>query len=125
MRCCQIRVSAKTLKACALIGLHLLAAEGEGGSSGRQSPDLGDIWKYGCPKRPDWEGDVESWTGSEGTPSSEQCDHNVESRVLSVMGQDQSGEKISLFLEDRELGRVALSCHIALDMVCQEMHEAW
>ena len=28
-------VSAETLKACALIGLHLLAAEGEAGSSGR------------------------------------------------------------------------------------------
>ena len=38
---------------------------------------------------------------------------------------DQSGEKISLFLEDWELARVALSCHIALDMLCQEVHEAW
>ena len=31
-------VSEETLKACALICLHLLAAEGEAGSSGRQSP---------------------------------------------------------------------------------------
>ena len=29
-------VSAETLKACALIGLHLLAAEGEDGSTGGQ-----------------------------------------------------------------------------------------
>ena len=50
-------VSVETLKACALIGLHL--------SSGCQSPDLGDRWKYGCPEGPDWEGDVESWTSSE------------------------------------------------------------
>ena len=34
-------VSADTLKACALIGLHLLAAEGEAGSGGRQPPDFG------------------------------------------------------------------------------------
>ena len=43
--------SAKTLKTCALIGLHLLAAECEAGSSGSQSPDLGHMWRYGCPKR--------------------------------------------------------------------------
>ena len=36
-------VSSETLKACALIGLHLLAAEGEAGSSGSQSPDIGDV----------------------------------------------------------------------------------
>ena len=38
-------VSAETLKACALIGLYLLAADYEMGSRGRQSPDLGDMWK--------------------------------------------------------------------------------
>ena len=27
--------------------------------------------------------------------------------------------------QDWELAKVALSCHIALDMLCQEMHEAW
>ena len=37
-------VSAEMLKACALIGLHLMAAEGESGSSGSQSPVLGDMW---------------------------------------------------------------------------------
>ena len=36
-------VSAETLKACALIGLHLLAAEGEAGSSGSQSLDVGHV----------------------------------------------------------------------------------
>ena len=44
-------VSAETLKACALIGLHLLAAEGEDGSSGSQSRDSRDLWRYGCPKK--------------------------------------------------------------------------
>ena len=37
-------VPAETLRACALIGLHLMAAEGEAGSSGSQSPVLGDMW---------------------------------------------------------------------------------
>ena len=60
-------VSAETLKACALIGLHLMAAGGDAGSSGSQSPDLGDMWKYSCQTSPDWDGDVESWKESEDT----------------------------------------------------------
>ena len=31
---------------------------------------------------------------------------------------------LSLFLKDWELARVALSCHMVLDMLCQERHEA-
>ena len=79
--------SAKTLKACALVGLIFLAAKGEAGSGGSQSPDLGDMWRCGCPKSPDWDGDVESWTESEGTSSSQQCEHNVESLALNVTGK--------------------------------------
>ena len=45
-------VSAETLEACALIGLHLLAADYEVGFGVGQSPDLGDMWKYRCPKSP-------------------------------------------------------------------------
>ena len=45
-------VSAETPKACALIGLHLLAAEEEAGSSGSRSADFGDMWRCGCPKKP-------------------------------------------------------------------------
>ena len=48
----------------------------------------------------------------------------MESLALNVVGQDQSGERLSLFLEDWEFARVALSCHMALDMLCQEMSEA-
>ena len=47
-----------------------------------------------------------------------QSEHNVESLALNAMGQDQ-------LLEDWELARVALSCHMALDLLCQEMHETW
>ena len=35
------------------------------------------------------------------------------------------GDKVSLFFEDWELAGVALSGHIALDMLCREVHEAW
>ena len=75
------------------------------------------MWRYGYPKSLDWDGNVGSWTESEGFSSSEQCEHKVGSFALCVVGQEQSGEKISLFSEDWELARVALSCHIALDIV--------
>ena len=32
------------------------------------------------------------------------------------------GDKISLFLQDWKLVRVALGCHMALDMVCQDLN---
>ena len=35
-----------------------------------------------------------------------------------------SRRDVSLFLEDLELARVAFSCHMALDVLCQEMLEA-
>ena len=47
-------VSAETLKACALIGVHFWAAEGEAGSTGSQSPDSEDMWRHGCPVSPEW-----------------------------------------------------------------------
>ena len=40
--------------AVALIGLHLLAAEGEARSRGSQSLELGDMWRHGCPMCPEW-----------------------------------------------------------------------
>ena len=49
---------------------------------------------------------------------------NVCNDALHVIGLHGLGGKISLFLKDWELAKVALSCHMALDMLCQEMHEA-
>ena len=44
-------ISAETVKACALIGLHMMAEEMTLRSDSDFSPDLGDMWKYGCPKK--------------------------------------------------------------------------
>ena len=90
-------VSAETLEACALIVLHWMAAEGESGSSGSQSLDLGDLWRHVCPKSSDWNSDGESWSESEGLSSSHFREHIVESLAVNVIGQNWSGEKVSLF----------------------------
>ena len=89
-----------------MIGLHLLAAEGEAESSGSQSPDLGDVWRYGCPKGMEW---ISSCSASETSLACEVYGHNNECRALEVIGQDWSSEVVALFLEDWELGRVALN----------------
>ena len=43
--------------------------------------------------------------------------------ALHVIGLYGPGHKISLFLQDWVLAKVAVSCHKALDMLCQEMYE--
>ena len=48
---------------------------------------------------------------------------NVSNEALHVIGMHGSGDKISLCLRDWEMATVALSCHMALDMRCQEMYE--
>ena len=102
-----------------------MAAEGETGSSGGQSPLKEACGDTVAPKSPDWDSDGEWWSEREGLSASDFREHNEESLALHVMGQNWSSEKVSLFLEDWELARVALRCHVALDMLCQAMHEAW
>ena len=114
-------VSAETLKACALIGLHLLAADYEVGSSSSQSLGPGDMWTYGCPKSPFWSSPC---SASVTSGDDEECGHNNECRAIEVIGQDWSSEVVALFLEDWELGRVALSCHMATGFLCQERRDA-
>ena len=53
----QTLVSAETLKACALIGLHLLAAGGDAGSSGSQSP----CGHTSTQKSPEWDSANTTW----------------------------------------------------------------
>ena len=48
---------------------------------------------------------------------------NVSNEALYVIGLRGSGEKISRYLQDWEVAKVALSCHVALAMLCQELYE--
>ena len=44
-------ISADTVKACPLIGVHMMLVE-NALRLDSDSPDLGDTWRYRCPKRP-------------------------------------------------------------------------
>ena len=116
-------VSAETLKACALTGLHFLflAAEGEAGSCGGPSPDSGGMWRHGCPMSLEW---ISSCSESDTSFGCEEYEHDDECQAIDVSGQDGQARWVAHFLEDWELGRVALSCHMAMDFLCQEMSDA-
>ena len=98
------------------IALHLIAEEGRGAEDGCHAPDLGDEWKLGRPKSPTWESEGEAWSEDKGVSSSDSRESSVCNEALHVIG-------LYGFLKDWELAKVALSCH--MDMLCQEMHEAW
>ena len=119
--------SADVLKRCALIALHLIAEEGRGGEDGCHALDLGDEWKLDCPKSQMCESEGDAWPEDESVSSSDSRENHVCNDALHVIGIYGPGDKISLslFLKDWELAKVALSCRMALDMLCQEMHEAW
>ena len=88
-------IPVEAVKACALFGLHMMAEE--------------DSWR--------------SDSGSS-VSSTYSCEDNVCHDALHVIGLHEPGDKISLFLQqDWDVAKVALSCHIALDMLCQELHE--
>ena len=111
--------SADVLEECALLALHIIAEEGRDGD-GFQTPELGDEWKICCPKSPRWVSEGEAWSEDEGASSTASREGNVCNDALHVTGLTGPGDKISLFLQDWELAKVALSCHMALDMLCQE-----
>ena len=48
---------------------------------------------------------------------------NVNNETLHVIGLHGSGDKISFCLQDWEMAKVALSCRMAVDILCQEMYE--
>ena len=116
--------SVNVLKKCALIALHVIAEEGRDGD-GCRVPGLGDEWKMGCPQSPMWESEGEAWSEDESVSSNGSHKGNMCNGALHVIGLHGFGGKISLFLRDWELTKVALSCHMALDMLCQELHGAW
>ena len=117
-------LSAEVLKKCALIALHLIAEEGRYGEA-CHVPCLGDEWETSCPKSPMWESGDEAWSEDESVSYGGSREGNVGNYALHVIGLCGPGDKISLFLKDWELAKVVLRCHMALDMQCQEVHEAW
>ena len=96
-----------------------------------EPPDLGDEWRYGCPKSPIWESGDEKdpKVGSDSASVTSLryvvYEHNKERGAIEVIGQDLSGDVVALFLADWELGRVASSCHVTMDLLCQEMRDAY
>ena len=97
--------SAETVKACALIGLHMLAEENALWSDRDSSPDPGEMWKYGCPKSPSWSGEGFHGERSEAASSKEYYEHNVDDLAIEVGGQNRSSEVISLYFEDWEVAQ--------------------
>ena len=59
----------------------------------------------------------EAWSEDESVSSMESREDNVCDEALHVIGLYGPGDRVSLFLEDWELAKVALSCRIALDML--------
>ena len=68
-----------------------------------------------------WSSNGVEWAGSEDASSLEYSEHNVRNLAIEVVGQHWTSEVISLLLEEWEVGRVALSFHLSLDFLCQEM----
>ena len=72
-----------------------------------------------------WESEGEAWSVDESVSSSDSREGNVSNDALHVIWLCGPGDKISLFLQDWELAKVVLSCHMALDMQCQELNGPW
>ena len=75
-------------------------------------------------KSPVWSSNGVEWAGSEDASSLECYEHTVGNPALEVVGQNGLSEKISLLLDCWEVGRVALRCHLSMDLPCQEMRDA-
>ena len=81
--------------------------------------------KWAAQKSSMWESEGEVWSEDASVSCGGSREGNVCNDVLHVIGLYGPGGKISLFLQNWELVMVALSCRMALDMLCQGVHEAW
>ena len=55
--------------------------------------------------------------------SDEEGEHHVLNPLLEVVGRP--GMLMGSFLEDEELSRTALSCHLSMDLLCSLRTEGW
>ena len=85
----------------------------------------GTTGKWAAQKSPMCESGDEAWSEGESASSSGSREGNVGNGALHVIGLCGPGDKLSLFLKCWEQAKVALSCHVALGKLCQEMQEAW
>ena len=60
------------------------------------------------------------WTSPK---TSEKQDHNMWNVGLNLITELSTGLHIQSCLRDEELGRVAISCHFAVDCQCAEVYE--
>ena len=58
----------------------------------------------------------------ETTSSDEEEEHNAWNLFLDVVAQYSPGMRVESFLEDKELARTVLSCHLSMDLFCKELH---
>ena len=72
--------------------------------------------QMGCPKSPMWVSEGEAWSEDESVSSCGSREGTVCNDALHVIGLYGPGGKISLFVQDRELAKLAVCCHMALDM---------
>ena len=81
-----------------------------------------------APMSPEW---VSPCSASETSLGCEVCEHNDKCGAFEVLGQGLV-KRLALFLEDWELGRVALSCHMTVAFLSRnagcvlgELRVAW
>ena len=72
-------------------------------------------------KSPVWSDDGFEEERGEDASFVEFYEHNVDNLAIDVVGQHWTSQVISLFLRDWEVGRVALSCHLSMDLLCKEL----
>ena len=84
-------IPAETMKVRALIGLHTMAEENALRSDGDSSPELRDVWRYGCPRSPVCSSGGGDWAGSEDTFSFEDYEHNVDNLAHGSLSLNMDG----------------------------------
>ena len=115
--------SADILKKCAPTALHVMAEEGRNGE-GCHVPELREERDMGCPKSPMWESGDEAWSEDESVlPMGHEKAMGTTMRCTSSGCMGLVARSLFSFRIGK-LAKVALSCHMALDMLCQEVDEA-
>ena len=90
-------------------------------SSGSMSPDLGEMWRQGCPKSPEWEGDLELGSADEeeegdNAGSSDEMEDEGLKDYLNRVNDSPLGVLVRDYLtpaDTLEMRTTALKCNIA------------